>query len=137
MALLEGSKSVSTSIGGSTQTVNFLPIINARGASSGPVTNEGFRISQAPTVTTQQNSGPDDSGAGVVPRLSLPSTGAVEAIPTGSPNYLSPAARSFAPAAMPAPADPAFPVESTRGPSPLVLLGGLAVVALVVALSWR
>lgn len=132
MAFLEGSKGVSTSIGGSTQTVNFNPVLNARGASSGPITNEGIRQQQAPTVTNQQNSGTGDGGtpinSGMIPRLNLASNPAEEA---GNPGYLSP--QSFVPGALPK----AGAVLDPSSGSMLLPVLALAAVALVVIVSMR
>lgn len=132
MAFLEGSKGVSTSIGGSTQTVNFNPVLNARGASSGPITNEGIRQTQAPTVTNQQNSGTGDEGtpinSGMIPRLNLASTPAEEAINVG---YLSP--QSFVPGALP---KAGAALDPSSGSMLLPVLA-FAAVALVVIVSMR
>ena len=127
MAFLEGSKAVSTSIGGSKQTINFTPILNARGATSGG-TIGGVSQTDAPTVTTQQNSGGDPSTSvdptrtGLIPGSFLDSSRPVEARTVGDPNYLSQSGRSFTPGQL-----DTQPMMAEAVPwLPLVLLAGLA-----------
>lgn len=127
MAFLEGSKAVSTSIGGSTQVVNFTPILNARGATSGGTVG-GLSQTQAPTVTTQQNSSADPGATveptrtGLIPRSFLDSSRPVEAISVGDPNYLSQSSRSFTPGQL-----DTQPMMAEAMPwLPVVLLAGLA-----------
>lgn len=138
MGFLEGSKSVSTSIGGSTQTINFTPVLNARGATSGGTVG-GVTQNQTPTVTTTQTSGAGggngqggESG-GLLPALSLSSNRPVEAISTGNPNYLSQSDRSFTPARLDrGQVDTGEVVELSTG---LLLAMGVAAIALWMV--WR
>lgn len=132
MGFLEGSKSVSTSIGGSTQTINFTPVLNARGATSGGTVG-GVTQNQTPTVTTTQapgaggGNGQGGESGGLLPGLSLSSSRPVEAISTGNPNYLSQSDRSFSPARLAAP-EAGAPATSMPMPwLPIVLLVGLAI----------
>jgi len=115
MAFLEGSKAVSTSIGGSTQTVNFNPVLNARGASSGEIQNQGATSTISPTVTTTQSGGseaPDNAASGLTPRLSLPSYGLDE---TPQRGYVSPT--SFAPGGLPSEAARAGKLDEAGKPA--------------------
>lgn len=82
MALFDSSvKSNSTSIGGSTQTINFNPVLNARGASSGNSSSGGVTQAARNTLTdVQGGSVPDglsndtgSSAAGFQAGLGLPS----------------------------------------------------------------
>lgn len=104
MAFLEGSKAVSTSIGGSTQTINFTPVLNARGATSGGTVG-GLTTSNTPTVSVAQTSGGEPSNGlldgqaalrgGLMPRLRLIGSPGDEISPIDR-GYLSP--QGFAPA---------------------------------------
>lgn len=129
MGFLEGSKAVSTSIGGSRQTINFTPVINARGATSGG-TIGGVSQTDTPTVTTSQGAGSDNPNdpaltrTGLIPALSLDSSRPIEAISSGNPNYLSQSDRSFAPGTLPSPSTE--PMANAIPWLPIVLLGALA-----------
>ena len=102
MGFLEGSKAVSTSIGGSQQTINFNPVLNARGATSGGTVG-GLSKTDSATVTNTQSSGsenPNDPAltrAGYIPELAVDSSRPSEAISYGDPNYLSQSGKSFQP----------------------------------------
>lgn len=120
MALFDSSvKSNSTSIGGSTQTINFNPVLNARGASSGNSSSGGVTQATRNTLTdVQGGSAPGslpDTGSGAAgfqPGLGLASE-------ARSP--IQPSALSYEP-----------PSQHSLSPA---LLAGLAVVA-VIGLLW-
>lgn len=121
MAFFDSSvKSNSNSIGGSTQTINFNPTLNARGASSGNSSSGGVTQAARNTLTDVQggsvpNGFPSDAGsdaAGFRPGLGLPS----DSRPTVQPGVLTTSSTNQA------------------GLSPS-LLAGLAVVA-IVGLLW-
>ena len=126
MSLFTGAQSNSTSIGGSTQSIVFNPVLNARGATSGNVTNEGIAPANVNEVKNTMSGGPDQSPAdssGLIPSLGLASDRGT--LPAN--NYLSP--RSFSADSLPSGRLPG-PSNGAAAPAPSMLLPmvGLAVV---------
>jgi|CXWL01.1.fsa_nt_gi cobalamin biosynthesis Mg chelatase CobN len=121
MALFDSSvKSNSTSIGGSTQTINFNPVLNARGASSGNSSSGGVTQAARNTLTDVQG--------GSAPAGTSPDTGSgAEGFQPGL-GLASEARAPIQPSAL------SYEPPSKSGLSP-ALLAGLAVVA-VVGLLW-
>lgn len=135
MSFLTGAQTNTTSIGSSNQSIVFNPILNARGASSGPVTNAGIAPTNVNTIRNTLSGGPDqaleESGTvGLIPSLGLSSDRAT----TPANNYVSP--RSFSSDALPSGALPtkADGAASTRSPMFLPLVA-VAVVGLIIAVG--
>lgn len=127
MSLFTGAQSNSSSIGGSTQSIIFNPILNARGASSGTVSNEGIAPTNTNTLTNSLGGAPDAAASdseGLISSLGLDSTRAT--LPRN--NYLSPA--SFSSDALPSGRLPGQP-DGAAAPAPSLLLPMVALVAVV------
>lgn len=136
MSFLTGAQTNTTSIGSSNQSIVFNPILNARGASSGPVTNAGIAPTNVNTIRNTLSGGPDqaleESGTvGLIPSLGLASD-------RGAPpanNYLSP--RSFSSDSLPSGALPGDAAGAAPAmlPPMLVPLVVVAVVGLLIVLG--